>query len=293
MPFSRLRRLDTHPPEAAARTRSLPRRLLGVALAAALALGGLIAAAGPAMASPPAPISLTSSSCPADMTQGEDDGCVTELQDLLNENRAGLTVDGDFGALTYQAVRTYQSDHALSVDGEVGPQTKASLNSAVVTPPAPSGTALQKVVGYAQAVEFGEAEPGWAGGFIQYVWAGGHKSGVGPSTGSCVGDPQSIACTDPSAVGLDCSGFARWVYSLAYGSDVLGGGTSQDMYDELTKVGSPQPGDLAFFGANSTSVDHVGIYVGNGQMINAYDTGTDVETNTVSAGGNLLGYYQY
>jgi hypothetical protein len=258
-----------------------------------LSCAGLIATAGPAMASAPAPISLTSSSCPTDITEGEDDGCVTELQDLLNDNRAGLVVDGDFGPLTLAAVESYQSDHGLSVDGVVGPETKASLDGPVVTPPAPSGTSLQKVVDYAQEIEFGEAVSPWSGGYIQYDWGGGHKSSPGPSTGTCVGDPQSISCTDPSAVGLDCSGFARWVYSLAYGSDVLGAGTSQDQFNELTAVSSPQPGDLAFFGSSTTSVDHVGIYIGNGQMINAYDTGTDVQTNSVSAGGNLLGYRQY
>jgi len=52
----------------------------------------------------PAPISLTSSSCPANMSEGEIDGCVTELQELLNNHGAGLIVDGDFGPATLTAV---------------------------------------------------------------------------------------------------------------------------------------------------------------------------------------------
>ena len=92
----------------------------------------------------------------------------------------------------------------------------------------------------------------------------------GPSTGTCVGDPQSLSCNDPSAVGLDCSGFARWVYSLAYGSDVLGAGGTNQQIQEMTRVTNPVAGDLVFFGSSTTNTDHVGIYIGNGKMINAY-----------------------
>jgi len=246
----------------------------------------------------PAPIALTSAQCPADIAQGETDGCVTELQDLLNTHGAGLGVDGDFGSATFAAVESYQGSHGLSVDGIVGPDTKASLDgSGTTAPPPPSGSVLSKIVGYAQDIENGDAEPGWDGGWpggdIQYVWGGGHESLPGPSTGTCVGDPQSLSCTDPGAIGLDCSGFARWVYDLAYGQDVLGAGNTDNQISEMTAVSSPVAGDLVFFGASASDTEHVGVYIGNGEMINSYDTGTVVQTNAVSAGGNLIGYYQY
>ncbi|QMU77777.1 hypothetical protein GXW83_20870 [Streptacidiphilus sp. PB12-B1b] len=264
------------------------------------------ASLGGSSSSVPAPVPLTSAKCPADISEGEVDGCVTELQELLNQHGAGLSVDGDFGAGTLAAVKSYQSAHGLSVDGIVGPATKASLDGGGTgTPvPPPSGSVLSKIVGYAQAIENGSAEPGynaqagndtgWPGGYIQYVWGGGHGGVPGPSTGTCVGDPQSLSCSDPAAIGLDCSGFARWVYYLAYGQlDVLGSGSTANQIAEMTPVSSPVPGDLVFFGSSASDTDHVGVYIGNGEMINAYDTGTDVQTNTVSAGGNLIGYYQY
>jgi peptidoglycan hydrolase-like protein with peptidoglycan-binding domain len=251
----------------------------------------------------PAPISLTSSSCPADMSEGEIDGCVTELQELLNNHGAGLSVDGDFGPDTLAAVENYQSTHNLSVDGIVGPETKASLDGTgppAPTPvPPPSGSTLSKIVAYAQDIENGDAEPGWGGGKIWYIWGGGHHATPGPSTGQCAGDPIGWACNpgptpDPSGIGLDCSGFSRWVYDLAYGRDVLGAGNTNNQVAEMSQVSSPVAGDLVFFGVNSGNTDHVGVYIGGGNMINAAETGTQVDTVPVSDGpDSLVGYYQY
>jgi len=39
-----------------------------------------------------------------------------------------LRVDGDYGPLTYGAIRAFQISHALDVDGEAGPQTCAALH---------------------------------------------------------------------------------------------------------------------------------------------------------------------
>ena len=104
------------------RLRTVLHALLAAVLGAVLVSG----LATPAMAAP-APVDLNSSSCPANMVSGEDDGCVVELQTLLNTHGFGLGVDGDFGANTVAAVRTFQSETGIGVDGQVGPQTKAAL----------------------------------------------------------------------------------------------------------------------------------------------------------------------
>jgi peptidoglycan hydrolase-like protein with peptidoglycan-binding domain len=104
------------------RLRAVRRVLLPAALGAVLVSG----LAAPAFAAP-APLDLNSSACPANMTQGEDDGCVTQLQTMLNQQGAHVTVDGDFGANTLAAVESFQTAQGLSANGQVGPETKAAL----------------------------------------------------------------------------------------------------------------------------------------------------------------------
>jgi len=252
----------------------------------------------------PSAIPITSSSCPADMSQGEVDGCVTALQQLLNENGANLSVDGDFGPLTFNAVENYQASHGLSVDGIVGPDTKAALTGSATTsnPPPVSAATMQKIVQYATDIKNGDAEPGWSGGKVPYGWDGGHGPKPGPSTVDCAasgGDNDCWTATNNGTIGangtigIDCSGFVRWVYSLAYGSDVLGSSGTVTQVAEMTRVSTPTPGDAVFFGTNPAAPEHVGIYIGNGQMINAYETGYYVQVNQVTDVSNLIGYYQF
>ena len=51
------------------------------------------------------------------------------VQQRLNAEGAGLSVDGDFGALKRAAVIEYQLRHGLAVDGIVGPVTRKALGA--------------------------------------------------------------------------------------------------------------------------------------------------------------------
>ena len=54
---------------------------------------------------------------------------------------------------------------------------------------------------------------------------------------------------------------------------------AQDQFDAGPKVAdgtSVVPGDLLFFGPSRSDVEHVGVYVGEGQMIDAPHTGAAV-----------------
>ncbi|MFE3113999.1 peptidoglycan-binding protein [Kitasatospora indigofera] len=106
-----------------------PRRLRrpGALLTAVAAACCLLAGSTGAAQAAPAAVPLTSASCPAVMAQGEQDGCVTELQNLLDTHGASIVVTGDFGPTTTVAVKGFQSAVGLTVDGQAGAATKSAL----------------------------------------------------------------------------------------------------------------------------------------------------------------------
>lgn len=91
-----------------------------------------------------------------------------------------------------------------------------------------------------------------------------------------LGVPYVWGGTTPS--GFDCSGFVRYVF-LNKGIELPR--TSTEMHAEGTEVKDLQVGDLVFF-ANS-SINHVGIYVGDGQFISATSS-SGVKVNSLWSG---------
>ncbi|SCN11536.1 Uncharacterized protein BCRIVMBC126_05406 [Bacillus wiedmannii] len=95
-----------------------------------------------------------------------------------------------------------------------------------------------------------------------------------PNAGGVIGKAQGYlglpyvwGSASPSNGGFDCSGFISYIYGVGR-QDVAG------YWNSVSKVSSPQPGDLVFFqGTYKPGPSHIGIYVGNGQMIHAGDKG--------------------
>lgn len=110
---------------------------------------------------------------------------------------------------------------------------------------------------------------------------------------SLEGTPYVWGGTTPA--GFDCSGFTQYVYAQ------LGIALPRTSEEQAT-VGSPvssladaQPGDLVFFAGSdgtASSPGHVGIYVGNGEMIDAPYTGTTVQVQPVSSAGPVVAIRQ-
>jgi len=162
-----------------------------------------------------------------------------------------------------------------------------------------TGDELPRAVAIAYWIMLGHPQPGWPGGRIPYTWGGGHGPVPGPSAGTCRGYQGSIRpCPAERTVGLDCSGFTRWVYRMAYGRDVLGPGNTDHHIARLTPVPRDQarPGDLVFFGKKTrrgVRTRHVGVYIGDGKMINALRTGTVIRVDRIRAVKGFLGYFRY
>jgi cell wall-associated NlpC family hydrolase len=79
--------------------------------------------------------------------------------------------------------------------------------------------------------------------------------------------------------GMDCSGF---VYNALKDSGFNVGRTSAQGYRGQGTVVSKadmQPGDLIFFGSNPKEASHIGIYIGNGQMIHSAGGSKNTKNN--------------
>ncbi|WP_194894315.1 C40 family peptidase [Catenulispora pinisilvae] len=61
------------------------------------------------------------------LVEGNSGTDVEAAQYLLDDHGASISTDGQFGANTVAAVKSYQSAHGLGVDGQIGPQTWSSL----------------------------------------------------------------------------------------------------------------------------------------------------------------------
>ena len=85
------------------------------------------------------------------------------------------------------------------------------------------------------------------------------------------------------ATGFDCSGFANYVCAQ---SDISLHRVAQDIYTNdgvAVSKAELQPGDLVFFGYGAYSITHVGIYVGDGQMIHASTSSTGVILSDINS----------
>jgi cell wall-associated NlpC family hydrolase len=106
---------------------------------------------------------------------------------------------------------------------------------------------------------------------VPYSWGGGKPSG--PTTGVDSG---------ANVVGFDCSGLTQ--YSFA-GVGVLIPKYSGDQYNTGRKVPVAQAkrGDLLFWGPNGTQ--HVALYLGGGQMLEASSAAGHVKVSPVRTAG--------
>ncbi len=103
---------------------------------------------------------------------------------------------------------------------------------------------------------------------LSYAWGGGGSSGPGWGWG-----------VDQGVWGFDCSGLTQYAYAQA---GIWIPRNSRAQYAQLPKVGSSdlRPGDLVFWAtspSNPTTIHHVAIYLGGGQIIEAPQSGDVVK----------------
>ncbi|GAA2767495.1 hypothetical protein GCM10010103_65370 [Streptomyces paradoxus] len=125
---------------------------------------------------------------------------------------------------------------------------------------------------------------------VPYSWGGGNASGT--SYGICC-SPSGKSGTNIK--GFDCSGLTTYAYAKAGirlpRTAAAQAGVGQRIPASLG-TSALKPGDLVFYAyapGHDSTIYHVGIYVGNGQMINAPRPGTVVRPDAVSAMSGFAG----
>ena len=116
---------------------------------------------------------------------------------------------------------------------------------------------------------------------LPYSWGGGN--GNGPTYG---------IPPDTAIYGFDCSGLTEYAYAQA---GIRIGGTSREQYwrfrDRTVAADDLQPGDLVFWGetADHTSIYHVALYIGSGQVVQAPQSGDVVRISSMWFGSDYYG----
>lgn len=91
---------------------------------------------------------------------------------------------------------------------------------------------------------------------------------------SKLGCPYVWGASENSTTTFDCSSFTKYIYKTALGINLQRTSNIQgEQGKKITSVSALQPGDLIYFNTYSTDrangITHVGMYIGNGQMIHA------------------------
>ena len=163
--------------------------------------------------------------------QGSD---VAEIQGQLASLGYDVAADGDFGPATAEAVKAFQISRGLDADGLVGPSTYSALLGKSMPEVSRGSSALGRRI---------------VANSMQYL-----------------GVPYVFGGTTPN--GFDCSGYVRYVFANA---GIYLPRTADAQYECGYPVSTAElvPGDLVFFSTYEAGASHVGIYLGDGNFINA------------------------
>ncbi len=92
-----------------------------------------------------------------------------------------------------------------------------------------------------------------------------------------VGRPYRAGGNDPHT-GADCSGFVKYVMQHGAGISMNRSSRAQATQGRQISADQMQPGDLIFYG-NGSRVNHVAMYIGNGQIVHASTERTGIKTS--------------
>ncbi len=201
------------------------------------------------------------------MYEGAEGSDIEDFQELLVElgYLESNQVTGYYGTDTVAAVRKFQQRNHLTKDGKAGEKTIETINSADAR------------VSYEKEQEI-EEEKKKAAAAARAQTAEGRIDKMISIAKKQLGKPYILGAKGPSS--FDCSGLAYYclrqvdVYTRRLNASGLSRTSSWTKVSSLDDV---KRGDLLFFKSDdSSSVGHVGIYIGSGEMIDASSANGEV-----------------
>ena len=82
----------------------------------------------------------------------------------------------------------------------------------------------------------------------------------------------------------DCSGLTMWAYAQV-GVSLPHSSRAQYGYGKSVPYGEWKAGDLLFYGGSASSIHHVAMYIGDGMLVHASQSGEPVKTGAAPDGG--------
>ncbi|SFM19970.1 C40 family peptidase [Salibacterium qingdaonense] len=192
----------------------------------------------------------------SEMLRYEDSGeQVSELQERLRGlDYMKMEPSGVFGGVTEKAVKSFQSEQGLAVDGIAGPKTREKMDEMLE-----SGEDREEA-------DVSTVSPDTDFNAVNLV----------ADASEHIGTPYVWGGTSES--GFDCSGFLQYVFQE---NGVELPRTVADIYNQGDSVEKPKVGDIVFFKTYNDGPSHAGIYTGNDQFIHAgTSTGVTVSDKT-------------
>lgn len=174
---------------------------------------------------------------------GEQGEKVASLQGQLTYLGYDLKTDGVFGEDTEQAVRDFQAYSGLDETGVVDDTTFAAIMRSDESVSRGGPLAARRII--SDAMTF-------------------------------LGVPYVFGGSNPD-YGFDCSAFVQYVFGM---NGISLPRTADYQFEEGIDIAMEdlRPGDLVFFETYAPGASHVGIYIGDGDMIDATSGGVQVES---------------
>ena len=201
---------------------------------------------------------------PNGLSLGDEDENVKRVQQLLAKYGylSSANATGYYGEITEDAVRSFQRQNGLGVDGMVGVQTMAKLTGDNVRR-APSGSSSSSS-GRGSSGSSGGGSKGSSGSGGAVVNDSSGVSRLISVARSKIGSPYVWGAKGPNS--FDCSGFVYWCLNNSGVSQsylTSSGWRSPGRYQKVTSFNDLRAGDIVVVSG------HVGICSGGGTVIDA------------------------